>query len=442
MKKAFSRSLIAITVSLAFCGMAYAQSLKDAVTLAVETNPQVLSAAKRKEAADSAINAAKGGYFPRVDFLYGRGREWSVNQTTIARLGSEDELRLQRKQESAILNQMIWDGFGVKSEVDRREAISNSSAFRVYGTAEEIALQAIDAYLDVLKNRELVNYAKDNLAAHRKTYDQVKLRVDKGVGRRADLEQMEARLALAISNVSAAESTLRDAEIAYQRIIGRAPGNLTLPAAPQNIPPTVDEALKVAINNHPTLRSALADVDAAQAQREIARSFISPRLEFEASYSRNRNIDGIEGPNRDRLYMLWLKWNVFRGGFDKYRLDETGHQIIEAQEIARNTHRQVEAAVRLAYNAFATARDRLPSLERYVKSADATRDAYAKQFAIGQRTLLDLLDSENEFFTARSTYLNAQFIELSTRYRILNAMGELLRTLDVKPPEQAVAKTE
>jgi adhesin transport system outer membrane protein len=423
-----------MAVALALSGPVAAQSLKEAVTIAIETNPQVVSAAKRKDAADSAIDAAKGGYYPRVDFLLGTGEERSQNQAT-----NQVWRTLSRKQESAILNQMIWDGYGVKSEVDRRKAISDSSAHRAYGTAEEVALQTIEAYLDVLKNRELLGYAKDNLGAHQKTYDQVKLRADKGVGRRADLDQIDARLALAVSNVASAESTLRDSEIAYQRVVGRAPVTPSMPALP-NIPRTVDEAVKVGIENHPVLKSAQSDVDAAQAQREIAKSFFSPRLEFEASYSNNRKIDGVDAPDRDRMAMLWLKWNVFRGGFDKYRSQETAHQINEAQEIARNTHRQVEAAVRLAYNAFATARDRLPSLERYVKSSDSTRDAYAKQFAIGQRTLLDLLDSENEYFTARSTYLNGKFIEASARYRVLNAMGQLLLTLDVRPPEQAIVK--
>jgi adhesin transport system outer membrane protein len=291
-----------------------------------------------------------------------------------------------------------------------------------------------------MKNTELVQYAKENLAAHNRTYDQVKLRSDKGVGRRADLEQIEARLQLAIANLGAAESTLRDAEIAYLKVVGKMPINLTRPEAPA-IPASVDEAVKAGTLNHPVLRSALSDVDAAQAQREIARSFYFPRLELEASYSDNKHIDGVIGPNRDRLVMLWVKWNVFRGGFDYHRDDETAKQITEAQDIARNTNRQVEAAVRLGYNAYATARDRLPSLDRYVKASDATRDAYAKQFAIGQRTLLDLLDSENEYFTSRSIFINGQFIELAARFRVLNAMGSLLNALEIKPPQEAIAKT-
>jgi adhesin transport system outer membrane protein len=434
----FSLKTVIGAVAFAMSGFAAAETLKEVVTFAVETHPQVLSAARKKDAADSAIDAARGGYFPKIDYLYGTGREHSKNVTTLAT--TPDWVKLNRKQEGMILNQMLFDGMGVSGEVDRRKAISDSSAHRVYSAAEDTALQTIDAYLDVLKNVELVNFARENLAAHNRTFDKVKLRADKGVGRRADLEQIDARLALAISNQAAAESTLRDAEIAYLKVVGKMPISLTRPEAPP-IPPSADEAVRVAVMNHPILRSALSDVDAAQAQREIARSFYFPRIELEASYSDNKNVDGIVGPNRDRLVMLWLKWNVFRGGFDYHRDLETAKQINEAQEIARNTNRQVEAAVRLAYNAYATARDRLPSLDRYVKASDSTRDAYSKQFAIGQRTLLDLLDSENEFFTSRSTYVTALFIELSARFRVLNAMGNLMTVMDIKPPEEAFART-
>ena len=438
MMNKFSVKTVVGVVAFAMSGFAVAETLKEVVTFAVETHPQVLSAARKKDAADSAIDAARGGYFPKIDYLYGSGREHSKNVTTLAT--TPDWVKLNRKQEGMILNQMLFDGMGVSGEVDRRKAISDSSAHRVYSAAEDTALQTIDAYLDVLKNVELVNFARENLAAHNRTFDQVKLRADKGVGRRADLEQIDARLALAISNQAAAESTLRDAEIAYLKVVGKMPISLTRPEAPP-IPPSADEAVRVAVMNHPILRSALSDVDAAQAQREIARSFYFPRIELEASYSDNKNVDGIVGPNRDRLVMLWLKWNVFRGGFDYHRDLETAKQINEAQEIARNTNRQVEAAVRLAYNAYATARDRLPSLDRYVKASDSTRDAYSKQFAIGQRTLLDLLDSENEFFTSRSTYVTALFIELSARFRVLNAMGNLMTAMDIKPPEEAFART-
>lgn len=424
--------LLAAMVAVAASGWSAAQTLREAVQIAVETNPLVGQAAKRKDAADSAFEAAKSGYFLKLDWQYGVGRENSFNSST-----GQQWLRLNRHVDSMVANQMLWDGLGTRAEVARRRAISDAAAYRVHSAAEDVALQTVDAYLDVLKNQELLNFARENLQAHTRTFDQVKLRSDKGVGRRADLDQVEARLALASANLKSAESTLRDAEIAFHRVVGRHPTTLFQVQEPKAIPGNVDEAVKTGFSNHPTLKSAYADIEQAAAQREFARSLWSPRVEVEGSYSNNRNIDGVRGPNRDRLLMLLVKWNLFRGGFDYHRLRETAYQIDEATEISRNTSRQVETAVRVAHNAHVTARERLPLLERYVQSSDVTRASYAQQFAIGQRTLLDLLDAENEYFTARKEHANGKYIELSSKYRALNAMGLLLQTFDIKQPDQA-----
>ncbi len=419
-------------VAMAFSTWASAETLREVVQIAVETNPLIGQVAKRKDAADAAFEAAKSGYYLKLDWQYAAGRERSQNSST-----GQQWLRLNRHVDTMTANQMLWDGLGTRSEVERRRAISDAAAYKVHSAAEDVALQAVEAYLEVLKNQEIVAFARENLQAHARTFDQVKLRSDRGVGRRADLDQVQARLSLATANVRSAESTLREAEIAFQRVVGRNPIALSPVQEPKALPGNPDEAVKIGLSNHPTLKSAYADIEQAAAQRELARSLWSPRVELEASYSNNRNLDGIPGPNRDRLLMVLLKWNLFRGGFDYHRMRETAYQIDEATEISRNTTRQVENAVRLAHNSHSAAVERLPLLENYVKSSDATRASYAQQFAIGQRTLLDLLDSENEYFTARSTYTSAKYLELSKKYTALNAMGLLLSTFDINQPDQA-----
>jgi adhesin transport system outer membrane protein len=173
-KNLIAKTLTTVAVGVALNTPAAAQSLKDAVVQTLESHPTLLSSVRRKDAADAAIDVAKGGYYPRLDWMWGTGREHSRNSST--QPTTSGYVHLDRKQEGMILNQMLWDGFGVKSEVDRRRAISDSTAHKTYGTAEEVALQAIDAYLDVLKNRALVGFARDNLLAHQRTFDQVKLR--------------------------------------------------------------------------------------------------------------------------------------------------------------------------------------------------------------------------------------------------------------------------
>jgi adhesin transport system outer membrane protein len=245
-------------------------------------------------------------------------------------------------------------------------------------------------------------------------------------------------LSLAASNVRSAESTLRESEIAFLRVVGRNPIALApVPDEKKALPANADEAVKIGLSNHPLLKSAYADIEEAAAQREAARALWSPRVEVEGSYTNNRNIDGVAGPNRDRLLMLLVKWNLFRGWSDYHRLRETAYQIDEATEVSRNTTREVENTVRLAHNAHAAAVERLPQLERYVKASDATRASYAQQFSIGQRTLLDLLDAENEYYSARKEYLNTKYIERAQKYRAIKSMGLLLSTFDIKPPDQA-----
>lgn len=434
LKMRIKLTTLAGAVALAVSTFVSAETLREVVQIAVETNPLIGRVAKAKDAADSAYEAAKGGYFLKLDWTYGGGIERSQNSSTVATPGW---VRLNRHVDTMVANQMLWDGLGTRSEVERRRAISDAAAYRVHSTAEEVALEAVNAYLEVLKNQELVAYAKENQQAHVRTFDQVKLRSDKGVGRRADLDQVEARLSLASANVRSAESRLREAEIAFQRVVGRNPISLAPVPDSKSLPASADEAVKSGLANHPKLKSTYADIEQAAAQRELARSLWSPRVEFEGSYSNNRNLDGVPGPNRDRLLMLFVKWNLFRGGFDYHRLKETAYQIDEATEISRNTTREVENAVRLAHNAHLAARERLPLLDRYAKSSDATRASYAQQFAIGQRTLLDLLDSENEYFTSRTTYVEGKYTELAQYYRALTAMGQLLSSFDIKQPDQA-----
>lgn len=413
---------------------AWAQSLFDAVQQALETNPVVLSAARNQQAADAAVGVARGGYLPRLDVLLGEGRERSRNVATAGR--SQDWVSLNRHEELVVLNQMLWDGLGTKSEVERRQALAESAAHRFRATAEEVAMQAIEAYLEVLRSRELLAYASDNLDAHETANRQVRLRGDGGDGWRAELEQMETRLALARSNVASAHAALRDAETAFRRVVGEAPAHLSDPGRDAiALPQTLAAAIEIALDQQPLIKSAEADIEAAQAQRSSVRSAFSPRVDLELSASNHENLDGLPFPDRDRTAMLRLRWNLFRGGADKARLAEAAEQIGEASENAGRTRRQVEAAVRLAYSAHEAASERLPLLEQYVAWSDKTRRAYGEQFLSGKQTLVNLLNSENEYFSARSAYVNAYFSEVSARYRLLSAMGGLLAAMGMAVPE-------
>jgi len=432
------RIISALAAGLCLSTQLQAEPLKEVLENVIKTNPDVLAIANHRRSIDEEVKGAKGGYFPKVDLTLGYGRERTDSPFT--RSAGLDNPSLTRREAELRLTQMLFDGFGVSSEVDRQKGRLNSSAYLAYGTSEEVSLNAIEAYLEVLRQQELVELAKKNLDNHLGTFDQIKLRSDKGVGRKADDEQAQGRASLAKSNLLAVESSLKDAEAKYLYIVGNAPNNLVKPQIPENLlPKTEAEAIDIAVNNHPILKSALADIESAQAQHQAAKSLLYPRLDLELSAARNNNISGIEGDNDNTQAMLRLRYNLFKGRSDSARADQTSLLTQEAIQIANRSRRQAEQATKMSWNAYTTANERLTPLKEFATASEATREAYGKQFNLGQRTLLDLLDSENEYYTARTSYVTGQYTQLFAAYRLLQNEGRLLESFGIPLPVEAIA---
>jgi adhesin transport system outer membrane protein len=269
-------------------GVANGTTISEAVNQTIRSNPDILIDANRKLSIDQAVKQAEGGYYPKIDFNLGYGNEWSKNITTRPRSGHDDTLI--RRESGLTLSQMIYDGSATSSEVDRQQARLSSASRKVMGTSEQIGLRAIEAYLNVLRRSELLKLAQANLDVHEKTFTQIRIRSEGGIGRKADLDQAQARLSLSQANVASAEANLREANIAYNRVVGAMPDSLVKPEVVE-APASVDEALNVSLESNPILRSAMADIEAAQAQNKAAESLLKPRLHLELGTSFNNEAD-------------------------------------------------------------------------------------------------------------------------------------------------------
>lgn len=427
--------LLAVGLGVSLHAPVGAQSLHEAVEQAVRTNPEVLASADRRLATDEQLKQAQAGYFPRVDLNTGYGRERLDSLDT--RLLGLSDTAFTRREAGLTLSQMLFDGFGVKNDVARQEARVGSSAHQVNANAEDIALRAVGAYLEVLRRQDTVAFAKENLASHLRIHDMIEQRTEGGYGRRSDFDQSKSRLALAKANLRQEWGSLKDAEATFLRLVGAQPAALTKPVVPaRTIPASEQAALDAALTNHPVIRSASLDLEAARAQHEVAKAALYPRFDFEVSGSHGR--DDVRGRSDDYSAMLRRRYNLFRGGADKAKVSETRFQIDEASESLNRVRRQVAENLSLSFSALHTARDRVDTLRQYVESSDATREGYAKQFSIGQRTLLDLLNAENEYFSARSAFVTAEYTELLAVYRVFAGMGQLLDALDIPRPTEAL----
>jgi len=424
------------------CAQAQAMSLTQAIQNTIENHPEISASLNNRLAADEEHNIAKGGYLPSVDVIAGYGRQRTDSPTTRAFDGHNSET-LNYTQSELRLRQMLFDGFNTPNEVGRTEAVVNSRAYYAQGTSQSLALRAIEVYLDVLKRRELVTLARNNLQAHQRINDQINLRSQRGVGTNADSDQSRARLALAQNNLQTAEVDLADAEANFFSAVGHLPDELESPPSIKGeVPSSLVEARQSMLLNNPYLKSAQADVQAAEKQYEIAKSPFYPRFDAELAVGANDNLQGEEGHDNQWRAGVVMNYNLFNGNRDKARMRADSYRIGQSMDIRNNALRMLNENMSLAWNALNNARLQTPVAREYAESTRRVRTAYRDQFGLGQRTLLDLLDSENELYNANRRYTEVLFTEEFAMYRVLASEGELLRQQHVVLPTAAVAMSE
>ncbi len=409
---------------------ATADTLVEALGRAVANLPEVRAARANQRASEQTAAQARGAWYPSLDLSLGHGRETSNNPSTRL-LGSDQTLT--RSEAEVNLSQLIFDGGATSSQVRRFQARAEGAGDRLAQTAENAGARAAQAYLDVIRLRELIAIATDNEKRHRETLAQVSRLADVGKGRRADAQQAEARYALAQASLTQLRAQLEQAEVTFMHLTGQPPGTLadagSFRAA---LPATLAAALTQALETHPAIRAAQKDLLAAQAERESQRSrYGSPRLALEVGTSANHDLDGLRGANNDRYAMLRLRYNLFRGGIDDARVREAEARVDEALANYAKERNDTERDLRQAWRALAQDRIRLPQLQRYAAASAQVVNAYHLQFSIGQRTLLDVLNAESELFSARSSEYTGSYAVTIGELRVLASMGRLLETLGV-----------
>ena len=426
-------AIAALSLALmATTSMAHAASITEAMASAINTHPQVLSAEKDQAAIGHTIDEATAGYKPKVDIAAGTGYEWSKNETTRFRSartpqsGKQGSVDMWRSESRVTATQMLFDGFQTKSRVAQAKNRFTSAAYHVMDVKNQLALRAAESYLDVLHSREELALAEENLATHQVYMSKIQARVSGGRSSGSDIQQVAGRAALAQANIEAAKGDVKKAEAAYLESVGEMPSNPVKDATPFGaIPVNTKAAIDRAMTQSPVIASAMADIKAANAELAEAKSVFCPKVTLEGGASRNNNLDGVKGPNNDMTAMVMLRQNLYNGGYDVAQRKERTERVKQAQDMLEGERREVEQAVIESYSRLDTAKSRLDPLSQHVQAAIATRDAYVSQFDLGQRTLLDMLDSEVELFNAKSALIDGKYELDASAYAVLAHMGDL-----------------
>ena len=422
---------LALLTSVGALAQTLPAPLVQAVRKAVVSNPEVQARWNGFKAADSERDMARGGYFPQLDLNASSGRE--SRESPLAPVGGYGTYNFNSTQ--LALTQMLFDGMFTVNEVKRLGYAKLTRYYELSEATETAALEAVRAYADVLRYRELVDAATQNYAEHKQVTAHVEERAAGGVGRGVDVEQANGRLALSESNLLTELTNLHDVSARYLRVVGEKPP-ASLPSLPDpfklgTLPASTAVLMRDGLQGSPTLNAAVENVRALKTAIASRNAAHMPRADVRAYASNENNTGGIAGSTRVSGAEVALSYNLFRGGADAARKRQAVDQNEQARDLQEKACRDVRQNLSVAYNDVRNLAEQQRYMDQHRLATEKSREAYRQQFDIGQRTLLDLLDSQNEFFEASRAYINARYNQVSAQARTLAGMGQLLSAMGV-----------
>ncbi|MDX2321952.1 MAG: TolC family outer membrane protein, partial [Moritella sp.] len=386
-----------------------AQSVEEAVAMTLSTHPDIRIAFTKFKVREEQVQQAESGYLPSIDMTGGYGYEYTNSPGTRRSAGGDTE-DLNRGEFGVSLKQSLFSGFQTSSDISRTSYATSAEQWRLFGTAEDVALDVTKAYTNLLKSQRILELSERNLSTHKTIFGQIEERTNSGLGSIADLSQITGRLARAQSNVISAKNNYLDSQTQFTRVTDQQPDNLVIPIPDVALLPIDRQTgLRDALINHPVVKSSNNDITSARYQHDAAKSNYYPKVTLEVDANFNNDIDGEDGDgygghNNDVVAMVRFSYNLYSGGKDKALAKETAYKITEASEINRSVHRQITEGFNLAWNAHELLNIQMQYIKEHVIASKDSQAAYEQQFKLGQRSLLDLLDTENELFEARKEY--------------------------------------
>ncbi len=387
-------------------------------------NPQVFQSEAESRAAEARYAQAAAARLPRVNLVGNAGRE--TQQLFL----NESNKRFKQSQGQVRISMPVYDA-GINAEQEQRRAQSMAFDWRLVDVREQLMIRAVDAYGELFRQSRLVSLARDNLKAHRQYVQQIKEIARSDLGRAADLPAAQARVALAESVLINRLTRLEAARVQWMQLSGTYVHSVWDPLPAVNLPPALDEVVANAVDNSPALQSAQADIESAKQGVAVSKSAYLPRLIAENYARRGFDYGSVQGWQNDRYYGVSMDWALPNGMVDRHSNRAAEEMVLAARHARDHLQQELRARVESQWFELLGSEASLKSYNDYVTSAEQMVSAYREQFKIGRRTLLEVLNAENELFTARSNVESTRQDMALASWRLVALQGRMRAELGI-----------
>lgn len=397
---------------------ARSQTLADALAMAYTGNPTLGAEREQLRATDELMPQARSGYRPSLTIDGDAGVEY--NDTDSA---SSDTLTPGSAGLSVI--QPLYRGGKTTAEVSRARSLIQSERARLFDVEQLVLLDGVAVYTNVVRDQAVLDLARNNEQVIQRQLEATQDRFDVGEVTRTDVAQAEARLAVAVAERVRAEGDLISSRAAFQRVIGIAPGALLTPDPLPGLPVDEADAQTIAGTEHPAIIAANFAEAAAQDDVRIAEGDLLPELRLRGSVARSYDSSSFIDRQDDASLLAELTIPLYEAGFTDSRVRENKLRAAQRRLEADQTRLDVAEDVTRSWEALITAEAQIDAFEEAVHAAEIALDGLEREALVGSRTVLDVLDGEQEVFEAKVDLVRAQRDLIVASYALQAAVGRL-----------------
>ena len=404
MKKTF---LCGLMLATAISSNAYAQNIFEALSQAYETNPTLQAQRAYLRAIDENVAIAKSGYRPTVSL----NGTYADNNTDVKNsVGNPDG---DRYSYSAKISQPLFNGLQTINSVKSADSMVLSEQNNLYNVEQTVFIDASTAYLDVVQNKAIVDLQKNNEKLLKKRLDETVQRFNVGEVTRTDVSQARARYARAKADRISSEGTLEASKAVYAKIIGVAPVDVKAPEGEIDkfLPKTPEEALEYAKAHNYSIRQAKNYFDSKDYDVKTNTGALLPQVSLDGVASRTRNYtDNISGVKEqdDLEWSVNMSIPLYEGGETRAKIRQSKYQKWQAQEQVLEAERLVTSNVTSAWEYMVANKAMITSIKEQVRANEIALDGVQKEEALGNRTILDVLDAYQELLNSNVEEVKAR----------------------------------
>ncbi len=408
---------------------ARAAALESELQSLLITYPKIHQAEKTLESRRASVDEARALFLPRVNVTGEIGPQVVDSPAQRQSNPEGDPWRGVKNIAGLSVTQNLFNGFRTSSQLRTARINREVAAVSLKGTQQNTLFEGAKVYIDVLRQRRLVEMAQENERTIRRRLNLENERVRRGSGVTVDVLQAKSRLQIAMERRVGFEGALSNAISRYKQVFAHAPRFATMidPAPPADvIPSTLDRAIQIALRENPALIGGAVTVEMAREGRRTALSGLYPSIDLVGAANYERKNNTVNGIRRDYSVTMKANWNLFSGGatLAQARVSNTNYRA--AMDNLDYVTTKVVEQTRLAWQSLLTARERKKLLGNAVNIASEVFASRQKLRAAGKETVINVLDAKNELNTAQINYTKAAYDERVSIYQLLLAMGRLM----------------